>query len=104
MTPTPLKMLTIVAEAAIERRIVNELVAAGVSGFTTVEARGFGERGRRAGDWDQNRSVRIETICDAATASSVAERLLELWGPHYALIVWLHDVQVLRGGKFGADR
>lgn len=100
MSTTAHKMLTIVAESSIERRIADELERAGVSGFTSVEARGTGDRGRRSGDWDQNRSVRIETICDAATAERLAERLLELWGPAYAIVVWLHDVEVLRGGKF----
>jgi nitrogen regulatory protein PII len=93
-------MLTIVAESSIERQIADELERAGVSGFTSVEARGTGDRGRRSGDWDQNRTIRIETICDAATAAHLAERLLERWGPDYAIVVWLHDVQVVRKGKF----
>lgn len=102
MPTSPRKMLTIVVETAIERRIVEQLTRAGVSGFTSVEARGFGEHGPRKGDWDLSRSVRIETICDAATASALAEQLLERWGDDYALVVWLHDVDVLRGHKFRA--
>jgi nitrogen regulatory protein PII len=100
MSMTVHKLLTIVVEAAIERQIVAELERAGVSGFTSVEARGVGDRGRRSGDWDQNRSVRIETVCDPATATSLADRLLERWGPDYAIVVWLQNVEVFRGGKF----
>lgn len=97
------KMLTIVAEAAIERMLVADLERAGVSGFTTVEARGFGAHGRREGDWDQSRSVRIETLCDAPTAAALADRLLGRWGRDYAIVLWLHDVEVMRARKFDAS-
>jgi hypothetical protein len=100
MPTSPRKMLTIVVEYAIERMIVAELERSGVKGFTSVEARGFGEHGEREGDWDQSRSVRIETICDPSTAVELAQRLLERWGKDYALVLWLHDVEVLRGSKF----
>ena len=102
MTTTSTKILTIVVESALERLIVERLERAGVSGFTTVEARGFGEHGQRRGDWDESRSVRIETICDATTANRLAESLLDRFGENYALILWLQDVEVLRGGKFRA--
>lgn len=102
MTTTPTKMLTIVVESALERQIVDHLRQAGVSGFTTVEARGFGEHGQRRGDWDESRSVRIETICSAATATALAEALLDRFGRNYALVLWLQDVEVVRGSKFRA--
>lgn len=101
MTTSKRKMLTIVVESAIESRIVEELERSGLGGFTTVEARGFGEHGRREGDWDQSRSVRIETICEEATALELANQVLSRWGGDYALVVWLHDVEVLRPQKFG---
>lgn len=100
MPTSPRKMLTIVVESAIERLIVAELERGGVKGFTSVEARGFGDHGQREGDWEQSRSVRIETICDAKTAVELAQRLLARWGKDYAMVVWLSDVEVLRGSKF----
>ncbi len=102
---SPRKVLTIVIEAAIERLVIAELKRAGVSGFTVLEARGFGERGAREGDWDQSRSLRIETICDESTAERLAERLLDRLGGDYALVLWLQNVEVLRGRKFdtGSD-
>ena len=97
------KLLTIVVESAIERMLVQDLQEAGISGLTTVNARGFGERGQRQGDWEQSRSVRIETICPAETADELAERVLERWGKNYAVVVWLHDVEVIRSRKFDAS-
>jgi len=95
------KLLTMIVEAAIERQIAEELGHAGVTGFTVVEARGAGHRGQRRGDWDQNRNLRIETVCDEAIATELAERLLERWGENYAVVLWLQDVEVFRGSKFG---
>ena len=95
------KLLTLIVEAAIERQIAQELERAGVTGFTVVEARGAGDRGQRRGDWDQNRNLRIETICEETTATVLAERLLERWGENYAVVLWLQDVEVLRSSKFG---
>ncbi len=97
------KMLTIVVEASIERVVVRDLERAGVTGFTAVEARGFGQHGRREGDWDQSRSVRIETICEEAKALELAHGLLERFGRDYAIVLWLQEVEVLRGSKFDAD-
>ena len=100
MPATRHKLLTVIVEAALERPVVEELERAGVSGFTAVEARGVGDRGQRLGDWDQNRNLRIETICDQKTASALAERFLDRWGRNYAIVLWLHDVDVLRSSKF----
>lgn len=100
MSTVSRKLLTIVVEAAVERQILDELKKAGVGGFTMVEARGYGDRGQRDGDWEQSRSVRIESICEEGTAMELASRLLERWGKHYALILWLQDVDVLRARKF----
>ena len=103
MTVSRRTLLTLVVEAAIERLIVADLNEAGVSGFTVVEARGVGDRGQRGGDWEQSRSVRIETVCDAPTAHALADQLLEKWGRDYAFVVWMQDVEVLRGHKFDAE-
>ena len=104
MTTTPRKLLTVVVESAIERLVLEELESAGVRGCTIVEARGFGDHGPRQGDWDQSRSVRIETVCTAALAESLAEHLLDRWSKDYALVLWLQDVDVLRGSKFDRTR
>lgn len=103
MSTSPMKMLTLVVEASIERMVLRDLERAGVTGFTVVEARGVGARGRRGGDWDQSRSVRIETICEPETATSLAGSLLDRWGKDYAIVFWLHDVEVLRGTKFDSS-
>ena len=74
--------------------------ALGVRGYTITEARGKGSRGRRQSDWAQEGNIRIEIVCDGALAERVAARLRERYYDHYAMIVFLQDVSVLRPDKF----
>ena len=45
-------------------------------------------------------NIRIEIVCDPALAERVAIRLRERYYDHYAMILFLHDVDVLRPEKF----
>jgi nitrogen regulatory protein P-II 2 len=99
MVTMNLKLLTIVAEAVLEDRIVRDLRAAGVTGHTVTSAHGSGSRGVRAGSVGGG-NVRIETVLRPALADQFLEVLAERYFPHYAVIAWTSDVSVLRGGKF----
>ena len=60
MNPPEDKLLTIVAEAALERSLVADLDRLGVGGYTITDARGRGSRGRRSSGWEHSGNVRIE--------------------------------------------
>jgi nitrogen regulatory protein PII len=94
------RMVTIVTEAALERALVGELESLGVRGFTIMDARGKGSRGLRQSDWAQEGNIRVEVICDPALADSIAERVRDRFYDHYAMILFLQDVSVLRSDKF----
>jgi hypothetical protein len=100
MEQFPRRLLTIVTEAALERELLVEFDALGVRGYTITDARGQGGRGRRQSDWAQQGNIRIEIVCDPALAERVAIRLRERYYEHYAMILFLHDVDVLRPEKF----
>ena len=100
MEQFPRRLLTIVTEAALERELLVEFDALGVRGYTITDARGQGGRGRRQSDWAQQGNIRIEIVCDPALAERVASRLRERYYDHYAMILFLHDVDVLRPEKF----
>ena len=99
MRTEPLKLLTIIAEALLEDRLIHDLEAAGARGWTLSQARGQGSRGVRASEWE-GRNVRLETL----VAPEVADRLLEIlderYFPHYAVVAFVQDVQVVRGDKY----
>jgi nitrogen regulatory protein PII len=100
MEQFPRRLLTVVTEAAIERMLIAELEALGVRGYTITEARGRGSRGRRQSDWAQEGNIRIEIVCEPSLAERVAARLRERYYDHYAMILFLQDVSVLRPEKF----
>jgi nitrogen regulatory protein PII len=94
------RMVTIVTEAALERALVAELETLGVRGFTITDARGKGSRGTRQSEWAQEGNIRVEVICDPTVADHVAERMRQRFYDHYAMILFVQDVSVLRSDKF----
>jgi len=94
------KLLTVITEASLERRLVEDLKALGARGWTITDARGQGHRGKRALDWEHGGNIRLEVVCDAALAERLAAHLRERYYDHYAMILFLADVEVLRPGKF----
>jgi hypothetical protein len=94
------RLLTIVTEAVLERELVAEFEALGVRGYTITDARGQGGRGRRQSDWTQEGNIRIEIVCEPALAERIALKMRERYYEHYAMILFLQDVNVLRPDKF----
>ncbi len=99
MAPKRLRLVTIVAETILEERITRELVELGATGFTVTESHGRGSRGMRTGDIPGD-SVRIEVVVATSVADAIVERLRDAYFPHYAVIAWLTDVDVVRGEKY----
>lgn len=100
MEQFPRRLLTVVTEAVLERELVAELEALGVRGHTITDARGRGSRGRRQSDWAQDGNIRLEVVCEPALAERLAARLRERYYDHYAMILFMQDVNVLRPDKF----
>ena len=100
MEQYPRRLLTVVTEAVLERELLGELDALGVRGYTITDARGKGSRGRRQSGWSQEGNIRIEMVCEPGLAERVARHLRERYYDHYAMIMFLQDVSVLRPDKF----
>lgn len=100
MTPTTRKLLTIVTEAALEGSLLTKLEQLGAHGYTVTDARGKGTRGMRSAGWDPSSNIRIEVVCDEATAEKIATHMRKAYYEHYAMILFMADVEVLRPEKF----
>jgi nitrogen regulatory protein P-II 2 len=100
MKLTKKKMVTIVAEAALEAAILADIKRLGVHGYTLLEAQGAGARGVRKGDWDQNRNIQIQAICSDDVAHAVMDHLFEQYYEDYAIIAYATEVEVHREHKF----
>lgn len=99
MKTVPLKLVTIIAEAVLEDRLVRELHELGARGHTVSTVRGQGSRGVRASDWEGG-NVRIEVLVNEAVSDKVLELLAENYFPNYAVVAWVENVQVVRGEKY----
>jgi len=94
------KLLTIITEGAIERALIADCRRIGAFGYTVMDVRGGGLHGDREGAWEADRSIELQVVCGESVAFRIAEHVLQNYAPHYAVALYLSDVQVFRAGKF----
>ena len=99
MKTHPRKLLIVIAEAALERQLVADVKRLGAHGYTVIDVRGGGARGDRNADWDADRSIQMEVICDDAVAEAIAEHIHLTYFDDYAVTVFITEVGVLRPAK-----
>ena len=98
MQTVPHRLVTIVAERGVRDRLLDAIHRLGATGHTLTDVQGEGSRGVRAVRGGP--SVKIETVVPAAVADRIAEHVAERYFAHHSVIVYLQDVQVLRGSKY----
>jgi nitrogen regulatory protein P-II 2 len=97
---TNLILITIIAEDELESRLVADLKKLGVIGYTVCAVRGEGHHGLlRASHWEGD-NIKIEIIVDSDLADAVSEHIAKEYFPHFATILYMLPVQVLREAKF----
>lgn len=96
----PRQLLVIIAEAVLEKRLVQDVKRFGAHGYTVSDVRGGGTHGEREGSWEADRTIRMEVVCEPAVADEIAAHALAAYAPHYGLTLFFADVQVLRAQKF----
>jgi nitrogen regulatory protein PII len=94
-----LKLVTVITERLLRDRIVDELRKCGAKGFTVSDVSGEGSRGVRASEWE-GQNLRIESVVSPEVADRVVERIADDFFENYAVIVYLQDVEVVRGDKY----
>lgn len=99
MQLTHLKLVTVIAEAVLEERLLEDIRRLGATGYSLTEVRGEGSRGIHASDWE-GRNIRVETLVGAATADRILQHLADDYFPFYAVVAYMTDVQVVRGEKY----
>lgn len=94
------KLVTIITESSLEKDLVREFDQIGVKGYTITDARGRGSRGQRSSSWGPSGNIRIEIICDITHAEALTSRVHEKYYANYAMVLYIHDVEVVRPAKF----
>jgi hypothetical protein len=95
------KLVTVIAEAVLTERLTRLVLETGASGYTLSPARGMGSRGLRSTTVVDGDNIRLEALMGQTAAASLFDVLARDFFPHYALIAWATEVEVLRGAKFG---
>ena len=93
------KLITIVAESALEKRLLDGLHETGIKGYTVSTVHGAGPRGQRVGDL-QGGNIKIECVVSEGYVDSVFAMLSKDFFPHYACVAWVSDVGVFRDEHF----
>jgi nitrogen regulatory protein P-II 2 len=91
MPARPLTLVTIIVEVVLEDRLLRDLKALGLPGYTRSEVRGEGRRHVRD-PWEGN-NVRLELLVAPALAERIIALLEEKYLPNYALVAWTSDVR-----------
>ena len=93
-------LLTVICEAALEKKLVADLEQLGAPGWTISDARGRGGRGVRSAGWDTEGNIRVEIICTRDVAERIVGHLQARYYANFAMVCYLAQVEVLRAEKF----
>ena len=94
-----MKRVTIIVDNYVERQIVKEVHDLGATGYTYTVVHGQGAKGTRPSHWE-GPNAKIEVIATSELAQRILEHVAQNYFEHYATIVYLDDVEVLRAEKF----
>ncbi|MEI6231952.1 MAG: transcriptional regulator [Planctomycetota bacterium] len=99
MQTVSLKIVTIIAETVLADKIAGDLMRLGAKGYTVTEARGEGSRHLRAGEIP-GQNIKIESVVSELVAARIVDHVAQEYFSHYAVIVYVSDVAVVRGEKY----
>lgn len=94
-------LLTVIAEALLERRLLDDFRALGATGWTVTAAHGHGAGGDHDEDLIGGGNVRIEVLAPRPVVERALAHLQQAYFPHWGMIAFVHDVEVVRSDKFG---
>lgn len=99
MEPLPLKLVTVIAEAVLEDKLLREMRELGATGHSLSELRGEGSRGVRASEWE-GKNIKVEVLASPETADRILTHVAATYFRHYAVVAYVTDVGVVRGEKY----
>ena len=100
MTAHTRTLLTVICEAALEKKLLADLEQLAAPGWTISDARGRGSRGVRSAEWNTEGNIRLEVVCARELAERIAAHLQARYYANSAMICYLAQVEVLRPEKF----
>ncbi len=95
-----MQLITIITESVLEHTIIGDIERLGARGYTITNARGKGHSGLRDAGWSSDSNIRLEIVCETNVIDAIAEHLKKTYYDHYAMMLYISDVKVLRQEKF----
>ena len=99
MQTVPHRLVTIIAERTLRDRLINAVHRLGATGHTLADVQGEGSRHAGAGRWTAP-NVKLEAVVTPAVAERISAHVAESYFEHHSVIVYVQDVEVLRGSKY----
>lgn len=93
------KLVTIIADEALEQQVLADLRSVMVKGFTRSEATGEGLNQSHPSGWE-GKNIRLETLVSASKADEILSLCAEKYLDKFGMIIFVSDVQVVRPGRF----
>jgi hypothetical protein len=100
LTKHSLDKLVIIAEARLEEDLIRITRQEGASGYTDCDVRGGGSSGQHDGEWDSDRTVRMEIICLPSVADCIAKSVLDQFSESFGVVIYFSLAQVVRLRKY----
>ncbi len=94
-----LKLLTVITEALLAKRLIEELEGLGVTGYSISEVKGKGAGPVSASEWE-GRNRKIETLVPKRIAEKILEHLEKEYFEDFSVIAYTTDATVVRSEKF----
>lgn len=93
------KLLTVICEILVQKKIIEILDKNKILGYTISEVGGRGDTGLRGIGMPEEKNVKIEVILRPETAEKIIGEITTLFAD-YTVLVHLSDTKVVRTEKF----
>ena len=94
------KLLTITCEILAQKNVIEILKNHEITGYTSYEVDGNGEKGLRGQGIQAEKNVKVEVIMREEKLSAVIEDISRTLFPDFTIILYVSDVGVVRSEKF----
>ena len=94
------KLLTITCEILAQKNVIDILKNHEITGYTSYEVDGNGEKGLRGQGIQSEKNVKVEVIMREEKLSAVIEDISRTLFPDFTIILYVSDVGVVRAEKF----
>ena len=94
------KLLTITCEILAQKNVIEILKNHEITGYTSYEVDGNGEKGLRGQGIQSEKNVKVEVIMREEKLSAVIEDISRTLFPNFTIILYVSDVGVVRTEKF----